>query len=252
MVLDKDNIIRLSTVDSTNRYLRDEADLLWGSRTAGYYVVVTSEHQTAGRGQKGNTWNSNAGENLLFSILVRPGETLAVKEQFILSQAVALALYDAMSCYGIDVRLKWPNDIYVGDRKLAGILVELDCCGAFVDQAIIGIGLNVNQEFFPIMDRIPVSMKMLKDCDFSPEDVLATILDSFKQRYSAMCSGCKAELVAEYSKLLLGLNELRAFVDSEGRFNAVIVGVESDGHLLLRREGGVLSRYAFKEVEQLL
>jgi BirA family biotin operon repressor/biotin-[acetyl-CoA-carboxylase] ligase len=138
------------------------------------------------------------------------------------------------------------------NRKLAGILVELDYSGAFVEQAIIGIGINVNQELFPQMDRIPVSMKMLLGRNLGINDVLATALEFFEHYYSQMLYGNREALAAEYSRLLLGYKELRSFVDSEGCFDAVIEGVEGDGHLLLRRCDGTLSRYAFKEVEQLL
>ena len=245
-------IIRLSTIDSTNRYLRDEASELWNKRGDSSFVVATAEYQTAGRGQRGNIWNSNAGENLLFSILVRPGETLAVSEQFVLSQAVALALHDTMLHYGIDVRLKWPNDIYVGNKKLAGVLVELDCCGAFVELAIIGIGININQESFPVMDRIPVSMKVLQGREFVLDNVLETVLESFSNHYSILRYGDRESITTRYTELLLGLNEQCTFIDKDGRFEAVIEGVEPYGHLIVRRSDGGLSRYAFKEVEQLL
>ena len=249
----KDSIIRLLAIDSTNRYIRDEAAALWdkcGNHRG--FVVVTAEHQTAGRGQRGNTWNSNAGENLLFSILVRPGQTLEVKKQFQLSQTIALALHDAMKCYRIDTQLKWPNDIYVGKRKLAGILLELDYAGAFVEQAVIGIGLNVNQKNFPPMDRVPVSMKMLQERDFILNDVLATILDFFEHYYAELRFGNREAIATEYKKLLLGVNEQHTFIDKDGHFEAVIQDIESDGHLLLKRENGNISRYAFKEVEMIL
>ena len=260
----KDSIVRLLAVDSTNRYVRDEATALW-NKCGNYrgFVVVTAVHQTAGRGQRGNTWSSNAGENLLFSILIRPGGALEVKKQFLLSQAVALAIHDTMKCFGIDTRLKWPNDIYVGTRKLAGILLELDYSGAFVEQAIIGIGLNVNQEKFPPMDRTPVSMKMLWKTengkrktengkprqDLILDDVLATILDFFEHYYAELRFGNRDAIAAEYCRLLLGIDKQHTFIDSNGRFDAVIQGVESDGHLLLKRSDGSTSRYAFKEVE---
>lgn len=253
MALSKDTVIRLSSVDSTNRYLRDEAASLFEKKGAdGGFVVVTAEHQTAGRGQRGNVWNSNAGENLLFSVLVRPGDALAVTRQFLLSQAVALALHDAMEYFGIDVRLKWPNDIYVGNRKLAGILVELDYCGAYVEQAIIGIGINVNQECFPPMDRVPVSMKMLQGYGFVLDDVLEKFLRCFGYRYAELCGANADVLSDEYMRLLLGYNERRTFIDANGRFDAFVESVEHSGHLLLRRSDGVLLRYAFKEIEQLL
>ena len=273
MAWNKEGIIRLATVDSTNRYMRDMANELWNRCGSNGFVVVTAGHQTAGRGQRGNTWSSNAGENLLFSILVRPGEALKVKEQFLLSQAVALAVHDAMKCYGINTRLKWPNDIYVGKRKLAGILMELDYSGTFVEQAIIGIGLNVNQDSFPAMDRVPVSMKMLMEAesgnvktgsgkqeaesgkqrqDFILDDVLATILDFFEHYYTELRLGNHDAIVTEYKTQLLGINVQNTFIDRNGRFEAVIQDVESDGHLLLKRNDGSMGRYAFKEVEMVL
>lgn len=243
-------IRHLDVVDSTNRYLRDEADNLWVDGKE--IVAVTARHQTAGRGQRGNVWSSRGGENLLLSILVRPGCTLEVANQFLLSQAVALSLHAAMKCHGIDTRLKWPNDIYVGNRKLAGILVELDYSAAFVEQAIIGIGLNVNQTEFSPMDRVPVSMKMLLGRDIPVDDVLRDVLSLFSNYYAEMRWGVKEAIPAEYRELLLGYGEERGFVDAAGAFTAVIEGVEPTGHLLLRRSDGTLSRCAFKEVEQLI
>lgn len=252
MVWNNESIIRLETIDSTNRYIRDNASELWSKHGESGFVVVTAGHQTAGRGQRGNTWSSNTGENLLLSILVRPGEALEVKKQFILSQAIALAVHDAMKRYGIDTRLKWPNDIYVGKRKLAGILMELDYSGTFVEQAIIGIGLNVNQDTFPAMDRVPVSMKMVLKKEFAVECVLHNVLDKFKERYTQLCNSKSDAIATEYSHLLLGIGEMRTFIDSQGEFTAMIEGVESDGHLLLKRNDGNMTRYAFKEVEMVL
>lgn len=252
MAWNKDTVVHLLEVDSTNRYVRDEAAVLWKNRGTGDFAIVTAGHQTAGRGQRGNTWNSNAGENLLFSILVRPGETLEVSKQFLLSQAVALSIHDAMKCYGIDTKLKWPNDIYAGNRKLAGILLELDYSGAFVEQAIIGIGLNVNQEGFQPMERTPVSMKMLWKRDFILDDVLATVLDMFERYYTEMRFGNRDAIAAEYKRVLLGMNERHTFIDRDGHFDAVIEDIESDGRLILRCNDGSTGRYAFKEVEMLL
>ena len=252
MAWSKESIIHLTTVDSTNRYIRDEAVALWENRGTGDFAIVTAEHQTAGRGQRGNTWNSNAGENLLFSILARPGESLKVTEQFLLSQAVALSLHEAMLHFGIETRLKWPNDIYVGKSKLAGILLELDYAGNSVEQAIIGIGINVNQKEFPIMDRIPVSMKILQGHEFILDDVLATILDSFERYYHELESGSKEFIAERYTRLLLGVNEQRNFVDKDGCFEGTITGVESDGQLIIHRIDGGISRYTFKEVEMIL
>lgn len=243
-------IKRLDVVDSTSRYVRDEADNLWVDGKD--FVTVTATHQTAGRGQRGNAWQSQSGKNLLLSVLLRPGCALEVSGQFLLSQAVALSIHSAMKCYGIETRLKWPNDVYAGNRKLGGILVELDYSGAFVEQAIVGIGLNVNQAEFPPMDRVPVSMKMLLGRDIPVEDVLHDVLCLFNRYYNELRWGCKETISSEYRELLLGLGEQREFIDSAGSFTATIEGVEPNGRLLLRRSDGSLSRYCFKEVEQLL
>lgn len=244
-------IKHLDVVDSTNRYLRDEAGNLWvGGEDV---VAVTARHQTSGRGQRGNVWQSQSGCNLLMSILVRPGNSLEAKNQFLLSQAVALSAHSAMACYGIETRLKWPNDIYVGNRKLAGILVEVDYSGAFVEQAIIGIGLNVNQTEFSPMERVPVSMKMLLGKDIPVEDVLRDLLCNFSKYYADMRWDAQDAIAADYKALLLGFGEQCKFVDCNGcSFDAVMEGVEPTGHLLLRHVNGTLSRYAFKEVEMLL
>lgn len=243
-------IKRLDIVDSTNRYARDEAAVLWDAAGDRDVVAVTAGHQTAGRGQSGNVWQSQSGSNLLLSLLVRPGTALEVGNQFLLSQVAAVAMYRAMKEFGIEVKLKWPNDIYVGNRKLAGILIELDYSGRYIEQAIIGIGLNVNQSEFASMDRVPVSMKILLGKEVAVDDVLCQVLDSFGHYYIMLLRGDNEPIVAEYSSLLLGLGEERRFVDAGGAFAAVIDGVEPTGHLLLRRADGTLSRYAFKEVEQ--
>ena len=244
-------IKQLDIVDSTNSYARERAAALWDEAGGRNAVAVTANHQTNGRGQRGNVWASEQGENLLMTVLVRPGGSLEVSKQFLLSQTVAVVLHTAMKCYGIDTKLKWPNDIYVGDRKLAGVLIELDCCGAFVEQAIIGVGLNINQCEFPPMDRVPVSMKMLLGRDVKVDEVLDTVLDCFSHCYGEMILNPEY-VVAEYNSLLLGLGEERLFSDAEGEFTAVIEGVEPMGALILRRTDGTLSRYAFKEVEQFL
>ena len=240
---------QFDVVDSTNRYARDEAQILWREAAGRDVVAVTAAHQTAGRGQRGNVWNSAAGENLLLTLVVRPGAALEVKNQFLLSQTVAVAIHKAMERYGIDTRLKWPNDIYVGNRKLAGILVELDYSGTCIEQAIIGIGLNVNQADFPVMDKVPVSMKMLLGKEIPVEDVLNVLLESFIHIYGEMCGDNATAIIAEYQRLLLGMGKEHLFVDSQGTFTAVIVGTEPSGHLLLRHVDGTQSRYAFKEIE---
>lgn len=238
----------LGVIDSTNSYARGNATRLWSLAGDAQAVVVLADNQTAGRGQRGNKWLSRAGENLLVSIMVRPKALLMVS-QFALSQAIALAVRAAMSFLGIDVLLKWPNDIYVGERKLAGILVELDCCGVLVEQAVIGVGLNINQEQFEAMDKQPVSMKMLTGEAHDVNDVLGVLLDSFLYYYSLLEKGDYRLLGAEYKRNLLGFGKIGHYRDAESCFDASIIDVENDGRLRLRCADGSERLYSFKEVE---
>lgn len=241
----------LLCVDSTNRYIKDEAANLALEAPQATAFVVTADNQTAGRGQRGNSWLSQCGENLLMSILVNPS-FLKVSRQFALSQAVALAVQAAMADFGIDAILKWPNDIYVGKRKICGILVELSWEGDSLSEAIIGIGINVNQSQFPQMDKIPVSMKMLQGKEYSIDEVRNRVLHNFSEYYSLLQSGEEELIARKYVGSLLGYGEIMQYCDSEGYFSAAIEGVTPIGHLQLHCSDGSQKSYAFKEVELLL
>ncbi len=147
----KTDIIWLDKVDSTNNEARRhilEIDNL---------SVLSALEQTTGRGQHGNKWSSQAGENLTFSIIVKDFRIKA-NEQSAISQATALSLTDLLESHGISARIKWPNDIYVRDEKICGILIENSLKGQEIDWSIIGIGLNVNQLTFPDDLPNPTSM----------------------------------------------------------------------------------------------
>ena len=241
-------IEHLGVVDSTNSYARCHSARLWAAAGDVKALVVYADCQTAGRGQRGNVWHSQMGENLLVSLVVRP-VALPVMAQFALSQAVALAVRSAMGYLDIDVVLKWPNDIYAGERKLAGILVELDCCGPLVEQAVIGVGLNVNQEQFAAMEKVPVSMKMLTGEACDVDEVLGVLLDSFSYYYSLLESGNYSLLAADYKAHLLGYKKVMHYRDATSEFDAKIIDVASDGHISLLHTDGSIRTYAFKEVE---
>lgn len=237
-------------VDSTNKYIRENATRLWAAAGTADALVVTADFQTAGRGQQGNVWLSQQGDNLLMSILVRP-QFLTVDRQFALSQTIALALHDAMSLYGIDVQIKWPNDIYADEKKLSGILVEIDYAAAHIEQAVIGVGLNINQRRFEPMSRVPVSMSMLTNREFSVPDVQQTLLRCFAERYAVLRRGAFDDISSAYMRLLKGYGVWCRYKDTSGVFNAKMVGVSPNGYLLLLRDDDVRLQYAFKQVEQL-
>ena len=241
----------LPVVDSTNSYLRYERDGVLAEAGDARIVALYAGEQTSGRGQRGNVWHSNGNENLLLSLLVHPG-AVAVKEQFLLSQVAALAVNRAMRAYGVDSVIKWPNDIYVGNCKLAGILVELDYAGDTIESAIIGVGINVNQAQFPEMDKIPTSLFLLTGRLFDVDSVLDALLSSFRHYYDMLEKGNVPNIVEEYKESLLGFGKILRYKDGYSTFSAAIKDVRGDGALCLERAGGELSRYYFKEVELLL
>ena len=171
-------VIRLDTVDSTNTYLhayRGDEDV----------VVVTARHQTAGRGQGGNRWEDAEGQNMLYSIQIRP-EELAIGHQFVLAMAEALALKRALDAYADGMELKWPNDIYHRDRKLSGTLIETAVSGGRLKRMILGTGINVNQRRFTSDVPNPVSLSQITGSDESIDHLLERILQAFGDYYLSL------------------------------------------------------------------
>ena len=244
----KIKFIHLAETDSTNSYARREASHLWAENPDCEALVVTAEEQSAGRGQRGTVWQSSKGKNLLMTIVVRPKE-LAIESCYALSVATALALKESMQTYGLPTTLKWPNDLYCNNCKLAGILLESDFGGANVTQAFIGIGLNINQSDFYKMERRPTSMSLLCDREFNIEEVMHTIVNKFIEKYSKIASGELAQLFEEYEKSLMGYHEPLLYRDAAGEFTAGIKGVERDGRIVLECNDGTTRNYWFKEVE---
>ena len=244
-------IIELSQVDSTNSYLKREAARLFACQPQCDIFVAVADEQSAGRGQRGAVWNSAKGENLLMSLVVRPSN-LPVSEYYLLSVVTALALKSAMNRIGIETIIKWPNDVYANGGKLAGVLLETDIESSYVSQAIIGVGLNVNQRHFPSMSRNPVSMALIAETNFNRDVVLRILLDEFSHYYTMLLSSKKKPLFSMYKQSLMGADTPMLYRDANGEFQAVVHDVHSDGHIILKRNDGTLSSYAFKEVETVI
>lgn len=226
-----------STNDDARRAEYAHGDLIW------------AEEQTAGRGQRGHTWSSPRGENLTFSAVLEP-RFLPVQEQFLLSEAVTLALADTFDDYGIDTRIKWTNDIYVNDRKLVGILIEHNYAGANLSRTIAGIGINVNQrEFDPALPN-PVSMAQTTGRSYDRREVLERFRDRLEVRYTQLERGDKEGLQADYRARLYRLGEVHPFRYPDGTpTEASIEGVRPSGELILRHRDGTQREYLFKEIE---
>lgn len=234
------NVIHLNDIDSTNAYLLKNADR-WQE------VTLTTDYQSAGQGMGTNTWESENGKNLLFSILIHP-TWLPVTQQYLLSMAEALALRETLAEYADDITIKWPNDIYWKDRKLSGTRIDLNLMGSAMQDMVIGTGINVNQRAFKSDAPNPVSLWQITHEEHSREEILQKILRRFEQNMETLRQGGAAEITKTYHQHLYRRDGMYEYQDSEGVFRAEIDHVEPSGLLVLRREDGTLSSYYFKEV----
>ena len=217
--------------------------------------VVWADFQTAGRGQRGHEWHSRKGENLTFSVVLEP-TFVPIAEQFSVSEVVALSLVEMLSEYGIEARIKWTNDIYVGDKKLVGILIEHSLAATTLRRTIVGVGINVNQTEFDASLPNPVSMAQLLGRELNAEEVLQCFLKHLQENYEALRemqnAKCKMQnlLHERYNGLLYRLNEWHTYALPSGeKFRAKIVGTAPNGALRLEDEEGKTKDYLFKEVE---
>lgn len=215
--------------------------------------VVIARNQYAGRGQMGNNWESELGKNLTFSVALNP-LFLKIQDQFLLSQAVSVGIAQALLGLGIErVRVKWPNDIYVGSKKLAGILIENSIMGNHLERCTVGIGLNVNQTVFVSNAPNPVSLAMLTNQTHDLNRVLELVLDGIFECYGQLQKG-QFEMVRRAYLGLMYLNDgaLHPFADAQGKFMAIIKGIDAYGRLMLEKSNGAQASYEFKEVEYLM
>lgn len=214
--------------------------------------VVWAEQQSAGRGQRGHSWHSSQGLNLTFSVVLKP-HFLPIVEQFLLSEVVALALVDTLADYGIECRIKWTNDIYAGDRKIVGVLIEHSLTTEHIARTIVGIGLNVNQREFPDDLPNPTSMAVERGKLFDREEVIRAFMVHLERLYLRLEQGDKSHIEERYQALMYHLGEQHTYAYASGeRFEATILGVRPSGELRLQHSDGSMGEYAFKEVEFVL
>ena len=242
---------RSDSIGSTNTYLRE----LNGGDPSYQYEVAVATFQTAGRGQKGNSWESESGKNLLFSILAHPGN-IKVQEQFYISEAIALAVSDSVMAavgpeYAADVSVKWSNDVYWKDFKMAGILIENTIQGSSILDTVVGVGLDVNQEVFVSDAPNPISLKNITGREFDLEALLSDIIARFIG-YMEKEPDDRPMVDALYHSRLYRREGLHRFRDEKGEFRASIEGVCPDGCLMLLTDNGEHRVYEFKQVQFIL
>lgn len=237
-------IVKLDETSSTNfelKQLQHKNPLPEGS-------IVMTDFQTAGRGHAGNSWSSERGKNLLFSFLLYP-HCVKARSQFIISRIVSLAIIKVLQHYTDNITIKWPNDIYWNNKKIAGILIENSLAGQHIDYTIIGVGLNVNEDKFPKHLPNPVSLKQITMNEYSRDELLAAFYREFFFLYRRLQNSEASRLESEYMFHLYRKNGVHWFADERGRFEASIKTVMSSGHLVLITHPDREERiYSFKEV----
>jgi len=239
-------ILELQRVDSTNIYantLLSKGDLAEGT-------VVWAHEQFAGRGQHNNRWESEAGKNLTFTLILKP-VFLAPDRQFLLTKAMSLGVLDfirnslILPLSGI----KWPNDIYIHHRKIAGILIENKILGNSLETSVVGIGVNINQTRYGADVLNPVSLVQLLHQEMELKEALHAICKSMDGRYRMLLQNKIADLDLAYHHNLLGFDQWRVFRCKELKMEGKICGVDGLGRLKIETRKGEILWFNHKEIE---
>ena len=243
----------LDTIDSTNsEALRRLPDLP-------SCTVLSAREQTAGRGQRGNTWFSEPGKNLTFSIVLKFGlGAVSARDAHYLNCLASLSVVSLLDSFGIRSQIKWPNDIYVGKRKICGMLLENTLCTTGLAASVIGIGLNVNQTAFPRLANatsVALELGQVQPMERDLAQTLESLLRLFEERLPLLSSPeGRQELMADYTARLFQKDVPAPYRDllQDREFTGVIEGVEPDGRLRVRDAEGGKRFFRFKEISYLL
>ncbi len=249
MIFKENKIIQFEKINSTNDY----ASKVLLEKSIGEGSIIWALNQTEGKGQKGNKWESEISKNLTFSIVLKPNKILPVK-QFYLNMAVSLSLVDFLKSIltNQNIYIKWPNDIYVDNKKIAGILIENQIIANEIENSIIGIGLNVNQYKFSENIPNPTSLKILKSFDFELNTLLVDFLNFIENRIQQLYNFEFDSLKSNYRTSLLYFGELKQFKYKNEIIYARIIDINTYGKLILQTENQIVVECDLKEVEFIL
>ena len=233
-------IIRLESVDSTNNYI---ANLLKDGILEDGTVILADE-QFAGRGQRNAEWLTKPGENLTFSFFLG-NVNLSVQNQFFLTCIVSISLVQLLDKFGLKSKIKWPNDIYINNKKIAGVLIENQLSSSAIKNSIIGIGLNINQLEF---DGLNATSILLETEDRNtPMNVLYSFIETINSNWNSFSERMLPNVKLDYISRLYQLNEMKSYEDNEGEFIGTITNVLDSGHLVIERNGEQ-RQYDLKEI----
>jgi len=220
------NVIYLPTCHSTNDIAAETASKKYISEG----TVIITDHQTAGKGQRGNSWEAEAGKNLTLSVILKP-HFLDISEQFFLNIIISLSIHDLFSQYlSQGLTIKWPNDIYFYDNKLGGILIENTIKNNQIDFAVVGLGLNINQLNFE--NKNAISLANVCNQQFDLQEFLALLVKDIELRYLQLKKGDKQMIIRDYLRVLYWINEKHTF-KAETEFEGEIKGIDAIGRLII-------------------
>lgn len=240
-------VVSLPECASTNS---EAQDLIHRNRATDGCVVITDK-QTAGRGQRGNRWEAAPGENLTLSVVWRP-TFLPAPDQFQLSQAVALAVHDWLATLlGPDpaLRVKWPNDIFFGNRKLGGILIENTLSGTMIQHSVVGIGININQREFGVTTA--ASLASLTGRAYALEPLASRLLEHLERRYLQLRAGRLAAIHHDYRQVLYRYRQPHLYEVDGRQLTGEITGVDEAGRLAVLT-GGQIRYFDLKEIRYVI
>ena len=237
------NHIKLETINSTNDYVLSLKDSLFFKEG----LVVSASYQSRGNGQRGKSWESNANENLLLSVVIEP--KIKIDEQSLISKIVALSVCDLLKNLGIVSEIKWPNDILVAKQKIAGILIQNKSQGNYITYSVIGLGFNVNQCVFKAYDIIATSLRLQLNKEYEVLDIQEQFLSFLSERLIRLKKGDNQE--NEYLKALFLKDTPTTFEIDNKQFTGIIKGVSKSGKLLIQLEEGSVSAFENQKVKYL-
>lgn len=232
----------LEQVGSTNEYLQN----LFSDDINENFKAVATFNQTNGRGQKGNLWHSEPGCNICYSIAIIPD--IPAQNQFLISQAISLAVKSFLDKHIQHVSVKWPNDIFWKDKKIAGILIENKLTGVIINHSIVGIGININEIKFPGKLDQAVSLKQITGLDYDLVKLTNDLHQTILKALADLSTEKAGDIQRFYLNSLFRRDGIHRYTDKEGSFEARIRGIGAKGDLTLELEDGSLRNYSFKEV----
>lgn len=240
-------IFHIRETDSTSNYLKE----LLSRTEVEEGTIVFADFQTAGKGQRGNSWESEAKKNLLFSIVFYP-DTVRAGEQFVISQIVSLAVVKFLEKYTDDITIKWPNDIYWKEKKICGILIENTLNGDKIIESVCGIGININQTEYVSNAPNPVSLSQITGEEYDLSVLLGEVGQALSLYYDYIRSGKEKTVEEEYKSFLFRRQGYYWYDDGEKNFQAYIKDIKPNGLLVLETDTGEERSFAFKEVRYVL